>query len=101
PQHSVQGGVSFFQAGVRLDVVLLGVLQMRAELFEYFGEIFELLLQAGKSRGEALGVFLNLQAAQAHGNDTQMSVKRVGRDWGDAALAAIGVNGLALAVLGE
>ncbi len=57
-----------------------------------------MFFQPGKPVGKTLGIFLDLHSAQAHGDDAEMRVERVGRNGDDAFLAAIGVELQAFAV---
>src|SRR5579859_1947636 len=93
-EHTAQGILGFFEALVGFAVTLLGVFEVVAEFLERIGEIFHLFLHAGQAAEEALGVFFDLHAAQAHGDDAEMGIERVGRNGNDVAVAAVGVDGL-------
>src|SRR5579859_532117 len=94
----VESVAGLVEALVGFGVALLGVLQVGADFLEIFGEGVELLAQAVEVGGEVLGVFLDLHAAQAHGDDAQVGMKGVRRNGKDAAAAAVFVEGLAFAV---
>src|SRR6266851_4039713 len=97
-EHAPYRVLGFFEALVGFAVTLLCIFEVVAEFFENVGEGFHLLLHSGKAAEEALGVFFDLHAPQAHGDDAEMNVERVGRDGDDVAVATVSVDGLAFGV---
>src|SRR5208283_3610059 len=79
-------------------VALLGILQVRANLFKILAKGIELLAHAGQVFRKALGVFFDLHAAQAHADHAEMRVQGIGRNGDNVAAAAVGVNGLPLGI---
>ena len=71
---------------------------MRAYGLKILREGIELFAQPVEIRSQVLGVFLDLHAAEAHGDDAQVGVQRVRGDGKDAAAAAVFVERHALAV---
>src|SRR6202158_6556698 len=99
-EHAAEGVLGFFEALVGFGVALLGVFEVVAEFFEDVDEGFHLLFHAVEAAKNAAGVFLDLHAAHAHGDDAEIRVKRVGRNGHDFFVAAIGIDGLAFGVEG-
>ena len=60
-------GLQFNFGGI---VTLAGVMQMRAQFFEYIDEHIHLLLKACEAGHQFFGIFFYLQATQAHGDGT-------------------------------
>jgi len=71
---------------------------MRAYSLKILREGIELFAQSVEIRSQVLGVFLDLHAAEAHGDDAQVGVQGVRRNGKDAAAAAVFVERLAFAV---
>ena len=90
--------MGFFEALVGFGVALLGVFQVIAESFEDVGEGFHLLFHAVETAKNAAGIFLDLHAAHAHGDDAEIGVEGVGGDGDDFFVAAVGVDGLAFGI---
>ncbi len=97
-EHAAEGVLGFFEALVGFGVALLGVLEVVAKFLEDVGESFHLLFHAVETTKDAAGVFLDLHAAHAHGDDAEIGVERVGGNSDDFFLAAVGIDCLALAV---
>ena len=51
---------------------------MRTDFFKTFRELIDLFAKTGEIGLEALGVLLNLHAAEAHGDHRKMRVESVG-----------------------
>src|SRR6266851_4436268 len=99
-EHAAEGVLGFFEALVGFGVALLGVFEVVAEFFENVGESFHLFFHAVEAAENAAGIFLDLHAAHAHGDDAEIGVERVGGNGDDFSFAAVGVDGLALGVEG-
>src|SRR6266478_3505979 len=97
-EHAAEGVLGFFEALVGFGVALLGVFQVIAESFEDVGEGFHLLFHAVETAKNAAGIFLDLHAAHAHGDDAEIGVEGVGGDGDDFFVAAVGVDGLAFGI---
>ena len=77
-EQVVERAGGLVEALVGIGVSETGVLEMRANSFKTFGELINLFAETGEIGLEALGVFLDLHAAEAHGDHREMGVEGIG-----------------------